>query len=43
MAIANEESASVVVVKRLDGGELGEAVGRILLGGEGGLKGVVWG
>ena len=43
VAIANEESASVVVVKRLDGGELGEAVGRILLGGEGGLRGVVWG
>ena len=43
VAIANEESASVVVVKRLDGGELGEAVGRILLGGEGGLEGVVWG
>lgn len=43
VAIANEESASVVVVKRLDGGELGEAVGRILLGGEGGLGSVVWG
>lgn len=42
VAIANEESASVVVVKRLDGGELGEAVGRILLGGEG-LRSVVWG
>lgn len=42
VVIANEESASVVVVKRLDGGELGEVVGRILLGGEG-LRNVVWG
>lgn len=49
VAIGNQASASVVVVKRLESGELGEVVGRVLVGETGtvgeaeGLSSVVWG
>lgn len=49
VAIGNQASASVVVVRRLETGELGEVVGRVLVGETGtvgtaeGLSSVVWG
>lgn len=49
VAIGNQASASVVVVKRLESGELGEAVGSLVVGEAGrvgeaeGLSSVIWG
>jgi len=49
VAVGNQASASVVVVRRLETGGLGEVVGRVLVGETGavgaaeGLSSVVWG